>query len=141
MIMSCWSNVTNKYDTNKKAYHNRHFLAPYADQLKLKRPPPLLSKHLPLFQQLVHIEKLLLVLYQCNVLDYNEVKSIQREETRDRQIMSLIDTIQHKGKAGVKRLIECIERETDHLGHAELAEELKKGNLVNDVAIHSVQCP
>ena len=87
----------------------------------------MLNKHLPLFQNLVDVEKLLPVLFQYNVLHYNEVKSIQQEGTRDRQIMSLIDTIQRKGKAGVKRLIECIERECDHLGHAKLAEELKKG--------------
>lgn len=54
------------------------------------------------------------------------------------QIVCLFVITEKKGKAGVKGLIQSLERETQHTGHEELAAELKQG--LEHTRIHTFMC-
>ena len=45
------------------------------------------------------------------------------------KVVRLVNIVNTKGKGGLRRLIHCLEEEETHLGHAELAETLKEGNI------------
>ena len=94
--------------------------------------PTRLQRNLKDFFQLieatVNFEHLFPQLYQDNVLKYEDgITRIRSEPSRGCQVMCLIDTIDRMGRDGVKRFIESVAREHDHIGHQSLAEELKKG--------------
>ena len=68
------------------------------------------------------------MLYQTRILVDAEVQELmQANVNRNMKIVYLIKTIRGKGKKGAQRLIECLEKEKKHLGHADLAEVLKEG--------------
>ena len=88
--------------------------------------PPLKSQ-LHLFQNLVSIHSLLPKLHEDDVITYDEMELVNSKPTRKYQIMCLMNIVEQKGQAGIKGLIRSIAEEKEHLGHRELAEELRNG--------------
>ena len=86
-----------------------------------------LKSQLHLFQNLVSIHSLLPKLHEDDVITYDDMELVNSKPTRNYQIMCLVNTIEQKGQAGIKGLIRSIEGEKEHLGHRELAEELRNG--------------
>ena len=89
-----------------------------------------LRKHLQMIQGLVNLDCLLPWLYQGNVLSDDEIMKIQSEPSRKGKVLCLVQTIEKKGKAGIQGLVQCLELENEHLGHADIAEELRKGDFL-----------
>ena len=88
---------------------------------------PPLKKYFQCIKGLISIDDLLPTLFQDDVLKHEEYEKIRSETSLGCKIVCLIHTIEMKGKAGIRGLIQSMESETEHLGHKELAEELKKG--------------
>ena len=90
---------------------------------------PPLSKFTSKFEDLVNLNELIPVLYEAGVLVNEEVeKLIEAVWNNKLKVVYLITTMRGKGKEGLQRLIDCLENEPNHLGHAELAGILKEGN-------------
>ena len=88
-----------------------------------------LRNHLQLIQRLVKLECLLPWLYQESVLNDEEIEGLHSKPSHGCKVMVLVQAIEKKGKTGIRGLVYCLENEKDHVGHEELAEELKKGDL------------
>lgn len=67
------------------------------------------------------------MLYQMGILVDAELEKLTGNVERNLKIVHLVQIMRGKGKKGAQRLIECLEKEKKHLGHAELAEALKEG--------------
>ena len=90
-----------------------------------------LKVHFNIIRETIDFAQLLPQLYQDRILSYEEeIAKIQSENSRALQTMSLVHMIEKKGKAGVKGFIESLERETTNIGHRDLAQELKNGNII-----------
>jgi hypothetical protein len=87
-----------------------------------------LKNHFRIICERVEFAQLLPQLYQDEILHCEEeIDRIQSESSQRLKTMRLVFTIEKKGKVGVKGFIESLERETSHLGHKDLAQELKNG--------------
>ena len=87
-----------------------------------------LKNHFNIVCERVDFAQLLPQLYQDEILrNEEEIDKIQGESSQRLKTMRLVFMIDRKGKAGVKGFIESLERETSHLGHKDLAQELKNG--------------
>lgn len=80
-----------------------------------------------MFQELLNLDELIPMLYQTGILTKAELDEVRQENSRNMKIVCFVTTMCGKGKKGTQRLIECLEKEKKHLGHEDLAEELKKG--------------
>ena len=56
---------------------------------------------------------------------------LDRSWNNKQKVVRLVNIVHTKGKGGLRGLIRCLEEEETHLGHAELAETLKKGNIAH----------
>jgi hypothetical protein len=83
-----------------------------------------LKNHFQLIQSLVNLDCLLPWLFQDNILKYDEIDKMHSKSSHRCKVMYLVQAI--KGKAGIRGLVRCLEKEEEHLGHVELAEELRK---------------
>ena len=92
----------------------------------IQSPP--LNEFTSMFQDLVNLNELIPMLYQTGILVDAELEKLTQENIeRNLKIVHLVKIMRGKGKKGAQRLIECLEKEKKHLGHAELAEVLKEG--------------
>ena len=102
------------------------------DDTVVNHPAPSLQplrNYFQVIQSLVNLECLLPWLFQDSILKDEEINWLRNQQSRGCKVMDLIRAIENKGKAGIKGLVHCLENETEHLGHIELAAELKKGDL------------
>ena len=94
---------------------------------------PPLSKFTSKFEDLVNLNELIPVLYEAGVLVNEEVeKLIEAVWNNKLKVVYLITIMRGKGKEGLQRLIDCLEKEPNHLGHAELAGILKEGSHMRE---------
>ena len=89
---------------------------------------PKLQSFLCHFRDVLNTEQLLPLLYQEEALTFEEVQEIQEASSRDNRCMRLVNVFDRKGRAGIKKLISVVEKETSHLGHIQLAKQLKEGS-------------
>ena len=54
---------------------------------------------------------------------------MDRSWNNKQKVVHLVNIVETKGKRGLRGLIRCLEVEETHIGHAELAETLKEGNI------------
>ena len=80
-----------------------------------------------MFQDLLNFDELIPMLYQTGILTNAELDKVGQENSRNMKIVRFVKTMCTKGKKGTQRLIECLEKEKKHIGHEDLAKELKKG--------------
>ena len=69
----------------------------------------------------------MLLLYGAGVLTFGKYEMIMSKPSLEQQIVCMLDTVQRGGRDGIRKLIACIEKEDEHLGHQELAADLKRG--------------
>ena len=87
-----------------------------------------LREHFQLIQDRVDFDQLLPRLFEDKVISDEEIFKIRHDKSRSCQTMHLVHTIEKKGRAGVKAFTESLARESQNLGHKELASELKRGD-------------
>ena len=86
-----------------------------------------LNTHAHRFVGLVQMERVMLLLYGAGALTIDKYKMIMSQPSLEQQIVCMLDTVQRGGRDGIRKLIVCIENEDEHLGHQELAADLKRG--------------
>ena len=78
----------------------------------------------------MNLNYLLPWLFQDNILKDDEIDKMLSDSSHRCKVMYLVQAIEKKGKAGIRGLVRCLEKEEEHLGHVELAEELRKSDLI-----------
>ena len=79
------------------------------------------------FEQCIEMKLFLPIAYQKRLLRMEEMEKIKKEENRGIQVVYLLDMLERKGPESVRKMMSCFEAEKEHMGHAELAKDLKRG--------------
>ena len=85
-----------------------------------------LRKFTLLFQDYIEMRLFLPHCFERRLLDRDAIERINGAD-KHMQVVYLIDMIERKGRRVQSELIACFEAEKEHLGHAAIAEALKKG--------------
>ena len=90
-----------------------------------------LRTHLQAIKRTVNLGCLVPCLFEHDILKEDEIEKIHSVSSTGYKVMYLVQAIERKGKAGIRGLVHSLENEEEHLGHKELAEELKKSESVH----------